>query len=267
MISAAMRAGSVSEAGVKIATLEVTMPRNLLAQFNTHRMFSRNAASSRAVPVNRLIDATVAHPFIPVLTVAGKGMTAPGVVDDVTQQEWVEDVGELLEHAARLCSKWATRGHKQHVNRYLEPWSWVTVLVTATDWDNFFRLRLHHAAQPEMQQVAQEMHRAMDEYPDWQTLKPGQWHMPFGEMCPEGATMHQRLKLATARCARLSYNQHDGTYSPTADYTLHDKLYSDGHYSPFEHCTKASAYEDMRYSNLTGWISYRYHIEKGLSIQ
>lgn len=259
--SAAVRADSVDPDGVRITTLELSMPRFLLAQFNTHRAFSRNAQSSRAVPVEKLIASVEADPFVP--AAFGKNQRGMSSLDLLTGDDedrayyhWNEAKKAAVDRARSLAELGV---HKQLANRLLEPFSHVKVLVTATDWDNFFKLRLHHAAQPEMQELALRMKEAMGGSSP-AALVVGRWHVPFGERMHPGLGLRDRLRVATARCARLSYASHDGEFSPERDFALHDDLLADGHHSPFEHCARCQG-DARRYANFGSWASYRWLLE------
>lgn len=130
----------------------------------------------------------------------------------------------------------------------------VTVLVTATEWQNFFKLRCHPDAQPEMQKLAYEMRDAMEaSVPAF--LNPGEWHIPFGDKC-EGLSNEERLKVATARAARVSYQTFDGQINYQKDFDLHDSLAASGHWSPFEH-TAVALKGDVDIGNFRGWKQYR----------
>lgn len=259
-IEATVKADTVYS-GQRISTLSVTMPKSILAQFNTHRAFSRNSASSRAIPVSKMLANIRADMFIPELSKAGKGMVSNDLLTPAQLQDWNDDVRELFDVTAKFAEKWAERGHKQHVNRYLEPFLFTTVLVTATDWDNFFRLRLDHASQPEMQQVAKAMHDALQE------SKPSvdRWHIPFSELMPPDAPIGVKVMIASARCARLSYQQQDGTFSTDSDLKLGYKLWADGHLSPFEHCAFDTQTKE-RYGNFTTWANLRYFLERNFTV-
>ena len=266
MISATIRAHSIGPAEVPIATLELNMPRFLLAQFNTHRIFSRNAASSRAIPVQKMIDKVRADPFTPrKWGTAQKGMVAGAELSEEARiralDAWESARDAALFHADRLCR---LNVAKEVVNRLLEPFSWVKVLVTATDWDNFFNLRLSHDAQPEMQELAQCMRNAL-QCSSPRRLKYGEWHLPFGDHVPNPASDDEALLVCAARCARISYETHDGHFSVLADLALADRLLEDGHLSPFEHCASATSLRDVYHANLRGWVSFRTWLQrKGL---
>lgn len=244
-------------------TLSVTMPRIILAQFNTHRVFSRNAGSSRAIPTKKILQRVMDAPFIPkVWGTAQKGMqpgeALPPAIQAECIYEWLLARDKAVEQAEKLMNLGVA---KEHVNRLLEPFMWVTVLVTATDWSNFFKLRLDHMAQVEMCETAAAIKAAMATA-DVQQLCINQWHIPYITDEDVDLSLHNRLKVSTARCARVSYLNHEGQRDTAKDIALHDRLLSDGHYSPFEHSAKCVGVG--RYANLTGFNSYRTHLERNV---
>lgn len=244
--------------GKRITTFKVTFPRFILAEFNTHRMLSRNAASSRAIPTASLIKSVKDDPFIPTKWLKNKRGMQGG--DRLTLNDTVSANALWLEARDKACfiaEALAGRGvHKQYVNRILEPFMWTTVLVTATEWANFFNLRCHPDAQPEFQTIANMM---LTDYntTDGQLLRDGEWHLPFTSDKERDETEPIRLvKIVAGRCARISYLTHDGKFDPDADVALAERLLSSGHMSPFEHPARASFYA-TREANLIGWMSYR----------
>jgi thymidylate synthase ThyX len=68
MISAKIIADSISESeyGDRITTFELEYPRFIHGELMTHRLFSRNAASSRAIPINKMMDQVLTAPAMPV---------------------------------------------------------------------------------------------------------------------------------------------------------------------------------------------------------
>ncbi len=241
MIQATVLCDSVSPSGTRLTTLRVTMPRFVLAEFNTHRVFSRNAGSSRAISVTRRLKAIADHPVLPVeWGVEQRGMSASEALPDDAAT-----LAEQIWRAAAMSASSAARQladlgvHKQVVNRLLEPFSWVDVVATATEWDNFFRLRLASDAQPEMQAVARAMRTARhDSIP---TRVPwGGWHLPAITEHDRGQiTSHEDLVyVAAGRLARVSYER-TVERSWASDRDLARQLIRSGHWSPFEHVAVA----------------------------
>lgn len=133
--------------GVRLTTFLVTFPRIILAEVNTHRMLSRSYESSRAVPIEKRITAAIDDPFVPkVFARNRRGMQAGEPLDPVAAGDalrcWL-DARDAAVFQARLLAGLGV--HKQLANRILEPFSWVTGVLTATQWDNFFALRCHPA--------------------------------------------------------------------------------------------------------------------------
>lgn len=334
--------------GHRITTMLLTFPRFILAEFNTHRMFSRNSASSRAIPFEKMVKMVEEDPFIPIAwQLDHKGMqgtkyiTHPDGIEPRVN-DWLDARNDALKRVIYLHDFDVT---KQLCNRLLEPFMWHIVLVTATEWENFFKLRcpkyeykgeIFHSkkdlissytfekgfeedktyleslsqldwlaintsqAEIHMQALAENMWDAYNESVP-KELKIGEWHIPFGDKMDESDIFHQlnlgtvedweiksfrtelndsKIKVATARCARLSYMTFDGDIDYAKDIELHDRLLKDGHLSPFEHCARAM--NDIEYynyikgaiyefdcwgdaygwcANFKGWMSYRFLIE------
>lgn len=240
--------------GITITTLELIYPRFIHSEFMTHRMFSRNASSSRAIPIKRLIEEATVMPTHWMQN--SKGMVNNAEITDPTkvgqyENAWKLARKEAIGNAERLESLGL---HKQIVNRLLEPFSFIKVVVTATEWDNFFKLRLAEDAEPHMRDLANAMKKAMSK------VDPvvGFMHAPY---CEEGEKI---VSLSAARCARVSYNKHDGTKPSIAeDIKLADSLGDGGHMTPFEHFCYASPSKNF-YANLKGWYSARYSFEHGV---
>jgi thymidylate synthase ThyX len=237
----------------------------------THRVFSRNAASSRAIPISKVLEAVKQNPAEPEFWGENqKGMQAAVELDN-TERTHREYLGEPLLTKRELARTiWLQARdvavaqverlnkqdvHKQIANRVVEPWSHITVLATATDYTNFFALRAHKDAQPEFQVLAYTM---LLEYVKSTPKKLGwdEWHIPFNDKMPEGTKFEDKLKIATARAARISYNTFDGEINAAKDIELHDRLAASGHWSPFEHCAYASK-EERHTGNFNGWVQYR----------
>lgn len=247
--------------GKRITTFELQYPRFIHAELMTHRMFSRNSASSRAIPTATLIKRMKEDPAMPVHWGKNQpGMQARAELGEYDKAEciesWLEARDIMIEYAELLNNIGL---HKQIANRILEPWMNITVLVTATEYANFFAQRCHPDAQPEFQALATEMKKQYDaNKPD--PVACGGWHIPFDE--PSESDIVRRIKIAVGRCARVSYLTHDGVRDPQADVDLYDKLRTANppHMSPFEHV--ASAYMDAQSSsgNFIGWLQYRHQL-------
>lgn len=227
---------SISPAGIRLTSIELSMPRSILAQFNTHRVFSRSAESTRAVPLQKRMAAVLDRPFVPeAFGKNRKGMQATELLDasdDIAARAaWIQ--GSI--HAVNVAQSLANlKVHKQQAGRLLEPFAYVRVLVTATEWDNFRNLRVHHAADPEMQKLAACIRDALAESAPW----PRTHHLPY---LREGET---DVNLSVARCARVSYDRlGDAT---TDDAHLAHTLRQAGHMGPFEH--QAVPFSDMHWS-------------------
>ena len=251
-------ADSISPAGVRLTTLEIEMPRIVLAEFNTHRVFSRNSASSRAVPVEKRIQNIRENPFVPLAFGANqKGMAAAQNLDEEATREakliWIAATDAMLTYAAALARIGA---HKQLANRLTEFASMHTVICTATEWENFYALRISPEAQPEIRLVAEAMKAAMDASTPVQ-LRAGEWHTPLIDpVLDADLDTVIRVKCSVARCARVSYLTHDGRRSVEDDLALHDRLMGNGHMSPFEHAAFATDSTDFC-GNFRGWVQYR----------
>ncbi|EKU97926.1 alternative thymidylate synthase [Leptolyngbya sp. PCC 7375] len=257
-----------ADTGDRITTFILPrFPKVLLQELNTHRVFSRNAASSRAIPVAKMVEKVKSDPYIPRFTKAKKGMQGIEDNDEEFQQkckeEWAFALDDAIDSAYALL---AFGCHKQNANRLLEPFIRVPVIVTATRWDNFFKLRCHTDAHPDFREVAIAMRDAM-RVSESRSLSPGMWHIPMFDESMEELTLSDKRVVATARCARVSYANHDGSVSSLDNDTqLHDRLLSSGHLSPFEHCAEAmvpSLKTDCK--NFDNWQSYRAQLEEVIS--
>jgi hypothetical protein len=267
-ITAKVVADSMSCQGKRITTLELRYPRFIHAEFMTHRQFSRNASSSRAIPVKRLIEDVLTDPAMPIHW----GKNQPGMQareehdapvvfrnDSVSPQAAWLRARDVAVGAAEQFDK--AGFHKQIVNRLLEPFAHINVIVTATDWDNFFKLRLHPDAQPEIHQLAIVMFEAMANSAPLLRAFQG-WHLPYIGEADMKAAHYNRDKItmiSAARCARVSYKTHDGGDPDwQKDLKLAEDLLGDGHMSPFEHQATPAV---QRFANFDGWRSNRSILE------
>lgn len=250
--SAKIIADSISDQGHRLTTMEVRMHRFILAEMNTHRAFSRNSASSRAIPYDKMAQRVWEHPAFPVHWGAEqKGMQSGDSLDDIeiygidgTRACWHSALIDTLVHTGDLKERGL---HKSLINRLLEPFMWHTAIITATEWDNFFWQRCHPDAQPEMKAVADEMQRAYFTSTP-KVLTHGMWHLPYikQEDWDELTTAHAETynywavqndlkQISVARCARVSYLNQDGVRDLNEDFKLFNRLKGSGHWSPFEH--------------------------------
>ena len=277
--SAKIIADSISEHGIRITTMELCYPLIVHAEFMTHRMFSRNAASNRAIPTSKIIEQVENDGFYP--TYWGKNQPGMQASEDLTEEDltramvaWERSMNSAIDYARKLNFAGL---HKQIANRVLMPYQYIKVIVTATEWDNFFNLRLTHDAQPEIQELASKMQEAMDiSVP--RELEHGEWHLPYvvAEDCVK-TTTDNFVKLSVARCARVSYLNHDNENPDIdKDIALADRLLEAGHMSPFEHqatpmdfakdtyeltwekgVTHRDRKDNLWSANFRGWIMYR----------
>lgn len=259
---AAILKDSINSSGHRITTFEVTFPRIVLAENNTHRVFSRNYSSSRAIPTYKFIEGLRKDPFIPVYWgAAQKGMGASQEIDfakkAIAESEWLKAMDNAIRSANALLDLGVA---KEITNRLLEPWMWSTGIITSTEFNNFFSLRRSAYAQPEIKVIADLM---FEEYsksiPD--ILRKGQWHIPMLNFAEEDFyRIADKLKISTGRLARVSYLTHDGKRDIDKDIELHNSLLLNRHLSPFEHCAK-NMDVNRNYGNFTGWKQYRKYIQ------
>lgn len=259
MIEARILADSTAPNGARMLTFLCTYPRFILAEVNTHRVLSRNSASSRAIPVGKMLGRILEEPARPIYWGENqKGMQAGKELSGM--KRWLAEKLWVASCYSQVGLSWAMSKlgvHKQVANRLVEPFSHMTTIISGTEWGNFFNLRAHPAAQPEFQEMAYCMLEAyVGSTP--RELKEGEWHVPFSDRMPDGLDMATMLKIATARCARLSYLTFDGQFSIESDCRIHDQLLANGHMSPFEHCAMARPAWDGNWSgNVRGFTQYR----------
>lgn len=249
---------SIAPNGKRLTTWELTYPRFVHAELMTHRLFSRNSASSRAIPIEKLIARVMEDPAMPVFW--GKNQTGMQAAVELGEDErhlakyrWLQARDEAVKHVKTLQ---AIGVHKQIANRLIEPWMWITVIVSATEFENWFHLRDHKDAQPELREVAarmQALYRAESPTP----VPIGGWHLPLtGFPGDEVLPLNDLIRVSIGRCARVSYLTHDGQRDPEADIQLCDRLAKSGHWSPFEHAAQAMDSPEPS-GNFIGWRQFR----------
>jgi hypothetical protein len=264
-------ADSIAPHGKRITTFQCTYPRIIHAELKTNRAFSTNSASSRAIPIERMIKWVRERRFYPIhWGSAKKGMQAGAEIEnvDVARRLW----DEAFDNMNGIVDRLNLLGlHKQIPNRLLEPFSYITTCITATEFDNFFGLRCHSDAQPEIQRLAVLMARAIrDNKPrlldltgKYKTYE--QWHLPYvldSEF--HEYNIMKLIKFSVARCARTSYKTFEGKPpKPEDDIDLYNKLINSEprHMSPCEHVACPHSDENYRSGNFVGYIQYRKTIE------
>jgi Thymidylate synthase complementing protein len=265
-ITAKIIADSISPSGKRITTYELEYPRFIHAEFMTHRLFSRNAASSRAIPVSRAIELILADTAMPIHWGKNQpGMSAKEECNELVHARLpsLEDRGLLREQAwnfARDCAitiaeQFNKAGyHKQIVNRLLEPFTHIKVVCTATEYDNFFWLRRHPDAQPEIRELADQMWQAREASVPAQ-LDSGDWHVPYYKTgqwvraiikdgknqvvdCEQDCnfvSLQEALAISSSCCAQVSYRKLDDSLEKAQDIFKRLVESKPVHASPFEH--------------------------------
>lgn len=262
MYRAQIKKDSISEAGVRLTTFEVEFPRFILAEFNTHRVFSRNSASSRAIPIEKQIKKIKEDLFIPLVfgsKQAGMQAGPPLEGDELAHAitEWEIAAHNAVDSAQILME---LNVHKQTANRLLEPFMWHTVVVTAVDYENFFDQRVSPLAQPEINQIATLMQGCYNRSTPTE-LAYGEWHTPY--ISPQEYDefgLYTRVKVSAARCARTSYLTQDGKRDVDKDIKLYERLVTaePPHYSPLEHV--ATPFLDQEaLGNFIDWKKHEKH--------
>lgn len=258
MISAKIIQDSISEEGIRITTMELVYPRFIHSEFMTHRVFSRNAASSRAIPIEKMIETIENNPAKPIHWGKNQaGMQAKEELEEhklwQAHQIWLSAAKDAIQHSRNMANLGV---HKQITNRITEPYQWMKVVVTATDWENFFWLRDHADAQPEIAELAKQMKKAMDESEPF-LLYEGEWHVPYvtrdridknimyttvSNMGEDGLsftiaklTVEQAKMISASCCAQVSYRKADDSLEKAK--TVFDRLINSEpvHASPVEH--------------------------------
>lgn len=258
MIYAKVIADSVSPSGSRLTTIEAQFHRFILAEVNTHRAFSRNSASSRAIPTKKLIEQVRTNPALPLEFGTNKpGMQAgPEVADPFLMTAHWNYAAQGSAARAELLSEYGV--HKQVVNRMLEPFMWHKAIITSTEagWTNFFNQRISPLAQPEINALALAIKNAMV-LSTPTLLSYGQWHTPY---VSEGLTGATARKVSAARCARVSYLTHDGKHDIDKDLELYEKLVTADppHWSPLEHVAIAAYTFEFPVGNLDDWTQLRH---------
>lgn len=249
---------SMAPCGKRLTTIEARYPRFIHSEVLTHRDRARNSASSRAIPWPKMMAAITESPVIPIRWGSEqKGMQTGGEIGDTAEAQrlWLE----ARDNAVRSAQALANLGvHKSLCNRLTEPFMWITVVMTATEWNNFFRLRCHPDAEIHFQEIAGRIRTVLDESCPRQKYV-GEWHLPYTVSEDFEYDIEDIKKVSAARCARVSYLTHDGYPDMNRDIELFDRLSTGsgfGHWSPMEHVAQAMATAE-RSGPFIGWRQFR----------
>lgn len=261
-------AHSVSNEGIELITWQLRYWRPIHSELMTHRVFSRNAGSSRARPSQAIIDQVRNDPWGPLHWGKNEpGMQANAELEgpalELAKSTWGIAAMDAAISAGRLVERGA---HKQIVNRLLEPFTYIDVVLSGTDFANWYALRDHKDAQPEIRELASQM-KEVQAHSKPTPLELGEWHLPyvtdldranaqlFGDSFIYNGTKMDQLELlrrvSAARCARVSYKLHDGNSTDFGkDLDLFERLLVSQplHASPAEH----QATPDGQYNNMGG---------------
>lgn len=273
MFNAKVILDSIGQHNIRLISVEATYPRFIHSELLTHRDRARNSASSRAIPYSKMRERVLNNPVVPVVFgKEQKGMQTGDCIEGedlkIAQANWHQAMENAVKSADILFSLGV---HKSICNRLVEPFMWMTTLFTATEWNNFFRLRIHPDAEIHFQIIAQLMKRAIDESTPQQAIY-GDWHLPYiqlddyqnvygSSMFKSNADRELALrKISAGRCARLSYLTHDGNRDIQKDIELCDRLInrSDNviHASPLEHVARCTQRE-VQSGPFRGWAQFR----------
>lgn len=255
--------------GSDLTTLELKYPRFIHSEFMTHRVFSRNSSSSRAIPVDKMIDRVIEDPVFPIHWGKNqKGMQAQEELDIdsivAAQNLWSRALLDATSSARKLSELGV---HKQIANRIIEPFSHMTVIVTATEWENFLALRNNDNAQPEIHELARQIEEILGDKNNRSGLV-GNIHAPYSSDVAVqeeyqkrviffGILIPKYVLVSVGRCCRVSYLNHEGKRDPKEDVRLALSLLENGHMSPFEHVAFCSNSVSMMFDNFKGWLSLR----------
>lgn len=267
-------ADSVTPDGVRLTTMEVTFHRFVLAEVNTHRRLSRNSASSRAIPFEKMISRANCHPALySKWTSEQPGMSGGAELEGDDLRDAMETLEAIRDHTVDMLEAYAdrhpdksTRLHKSLLNRPLEWFMWHTAIISSTEWANMFKQRIDPNAQPEFYDLAYAMREALEtNFPA--LVQYGDLHLPYiSDYERELYDPLSLVKISTARCARVSYLTHDGVRDVDQDIRMFDStLWANGHWSPMEHPAVAvdTAVNGASGNFHAGWHQARWFAEHG----
>jgi thymidylate synthase ThyX len=284
----------------RLTTFELVYPRFIHGELMTHRMFSRNAASSRAIPIDKVIELLQTNPAMPVHWGKNQaGMQANTEIDNIEGAKllWLAARDSAINHAIVMRDMGL---HKQIVNRILEPYQLIKTIVTATEFNNWFWLRAHPDAQPEIKELAEKM-LGIYEQSTPQELFEGEWHVPYVTTIRNRSfswqfvyldendnyiTADEARMISASCCAQVSYRKNDGSLEKA--HVVFDRLINSVpvHASPVEHIATPITKEAIERAmnpgadpagithvdidgmpwsgNLRGWVQYRQLIDNNV---
>lgn len=270
--SARVIADSITEDGHRLTTFEATCWRPVLAEQNTHRMMSRNSASSRAIPVTKQLDRfddDLADPLVwpkeQKGMQGGSDLEGNDLIDaQILWYDLADTIHEKLSAYVEEHPEPESRLHKSMLNRWLEVGLWQTQIISGTSWDGYFWQRCHKDAEPHIRAMAEAIKFAYDSSTP-KLLQPGEWHLPYWDdngghkndradaagMAYDATSSEEEMnenlleiakRCSSARCARVSYLTQNGERDLSVDLELYDRLTSNRvgsedppHASPLEH--------------------------------
>lgn len=262
MITATILAHSKAPLGDEVVTWVLEYPRYIHSELMTHRVFSRNAASSRAIPIEKMIEQATQNTVMPMWSHNQAGMQGKLVTDLDTIHAANNIIAEILQAVVSGVRQLDELGiHKQNANRYLEPFQHIRTIVTSSQLDNFFQLRAHPDAQPEIQQLAKEM-LASYSMSEPVELKKGEWHLP-GVPVDFTGSLREKQMISASVCAQVSYRKEDASLEKAEK--VFDRLITSEplHASPMEHQCRPLEINDFQKGNLIGFRQLRQDIEDG----
>lgn len=265
---------TISPNGVRLTSAELVIHRWTLAEWNTHRTFSRNSASSRAIPVETMLGKVQEDPAYPLVWPCEQpGMSGGTELEGQDLMDAMRLFRQVRQSTIALVARYlldhedkATRLHKSLVNRLIEPFLWHTMLVSSTEWENFYRQRCSPSAMPEFRIAAEMLREAIAQSTPRQ-LKWFEWHTPYSGLNAQDELLGimDRLKVSVARCARTSYLTHEGIRDVVKDIQLYeDTLAKYGHWSPLEHVAIClpPEWEERHFGNFgKPWYQMRHFVE------
>ena len=258
-------ADSISPRGDRLTTIEARFPRPILSEINTHRMLSKSAQSSRAIPITKRIDEVRDNPWVPEYW----GKNQPGMVAQVELEgeeraaaihTWLEASQAAADYATILAQ---LKVHKQLSARILEPFLWQTNVMSSTDfgWENLIRLRDHPDAQPEFQILARHIREALEQSTP-KFVSYGGMHLPYIDDSEfRTNSLYTLQKVSVARVARTSYGNQGG-FDIEEDLELEERLYAADpkHDAPYE-MAACPWTDDNKPGNFKGWLQLRHNKE------